>query len=208
MEEHPTGNYADDALFKTAELQEMRLHDYDKAIATYEELIRKFPASPLSAESSLKEAGVQARAKNEFDNALTNLQRAQKDVEQVNKENPRKNWIWKTAEKEIKFLQENKDHDWIPLTIFFAARSLKEAKEYDQVIEKLRKLLGQFPDAKVADDAELEIADCLAKSGDVDGAIAALREFAQKRGESPLRAAAGTALDAIEKKRSLEKKAK
>lgn len=204
VEKYPDANYADDALFKIAELYEVRLHDYDKAIETYEELIKKYPSSPLSGETflnlgntqmkqssispepSLKDADVQKRIGQNYNDAIDNLNRAQISAEKLNKENPRGTWVWKTAEKEIKLLQENKDYDWIPLTLFFSARNLKETREYGKAIEKLKKLLVDYPKAKIADDAELEIADCLCRSGDIAEALRRIEDFKKVYPESPL----------------------
>lgn len=201
VDKYPDGNYADDALIKIAELYETKIHDYDKAIEKYEELIKKYPSSPLRAEAGFNVGNARKVGKNDYDRAMEDYKQAQDDVNRMNKVNPEQTWVWKAADKELKFLQENKDHDWVPLTHFFKAQGLAAAGDHAQALEKFRKILKDYAGAKICDDVEIEIAACLARSGDIDGAIAQLKAFKEKYPSSPLIGKATNDLADQEKKR-------
>lgn len=166
IELFPQSEYADDSFLKIGETYEIHIHDYDKAIETYKQFTEKFPNTANPASNSVL-LGRALENKNDYNNALKTYKQAQQEIQSTNEQQQKGGnwnfWYAKTIEGRIKFIEENNDYDWMPLTRYNIAKDAYLKGQYADCEKTLKELLAKYPDSKIADDAAFALAKVLEK---------------------------------------------
>ncbi|MBI5360461.1 MAG: tetratricopeptide repeat protein [Planctomycetes bacterium] len=175
IELFPQSEYADDSYLKIGEAYEIHIHDYDKAIETYKQFAEKFPNTVNPASNSVL-MGRALENKNDYYNALKNYKQAQQEMQTLNEQQQQLKsgnwnfWYAKTIEDRIRFIDENNDYDWMPLTKYNIAKDAYLKGEYADCEKSLKELLEKYADSKIADDAAFALVKVLEKQSKTEEA--------------------------------------
>jgi TolA-binding protein len=199
VEKYPKSAYADDSLFKIGEIYENYQHDYEKAMETYEKLIKLYPLPEdllqMGNNASSNIIGAQQQKAQIMEQQERRPQEALKNWEQsqeLNKKyNPRRSqkkddYFNQRAQERIDFIKNNSDHDSVPLTKFIEGQVYTKDGKYAEAIKKFEELLKEYPDCSLADNATYEIALCLKKQNEAVKAEEILKKFIETYPKSEL----------------------
>lgn len=186
----PKSNYADDALYKTGEIYENYLHDYDNAVKTYERLINIFPLLPpnvvQSEAQNISNTVVQAKQQvaqiqqeryRNMPQALNEWEKSQqldKQAASVYGEQPI-SYFNKKAQEQIDFIKTHSDNNYVPLTKLIEAEVLCREGNYDRAVDEFSEIIKEYPQSAVADNALYDKYLCLIKQNRIEEAKASLK---------------------------------
>lgn len=177
LENYPTGNWADDALYRKGWLLENGLQDFDRAIEAYRSLIERFPESQLAYGAYLNQNRVDLRRGGAWSSGdvLQNYRNVEEQVAGQSAEDPSGNRLIKMATLRKNFLESNLEADRTALSCYLQAEHALERGEADKAQGLLSRILIEFPDARVADEALYLQAETLRRQGKTAEAVALFR---------------------------------
>lgn len=171
--------------FDTAEKM-MKAGQIDEAIKNYEIIVDDYPPTAYTAEAAYELSRIFLRRN--IDPA-----KAREYLEVVGKYPESKHA--KKASADLMFINDNWDNNGKPLTFWYEAIVAKRAGNLSGAAEALRRLVADFPEAKLAPKALYQLAEIRKKSGDGNGAAAAYRDLVARFPGHP---------DAIKARKALE----
>lgn len=206
IEKYPKSAYADDALFKIGEIYEYYQHDYEKALSTYERLVKLFPTPDGSNQDANSNASnnavaaqqqkAQIEERRNPKQALNEWQNSQELSNRLNRGRATKeDFFTRRAQERISFITANSDNDYLPLTRFSEGELYCKEGKYDEALKKFREIIKEFPDSSLADNAAYEIGICLRQQKMDAEAQEAMQKFIQAYPKSELLAKAQEQLE-------------
>jgi TolA-binding protein len=180
---YPASPLVDDALLKIGEIYQDDLHKYAEAVAAYQRVLKLRTDGQYRGMRRLGNIEVQQR------NPKAATQYYNQSIEEAGQRQQaggvELNFTLADAEQRAKFINDNSDHDFEPLNLYFDARTLFTRGDYEGCRKKLAELLKEFRDAQVADDAQMLTADACRRQGELADANAAYERLVQHFPRSP-----------------------
>lgn len=181
--EYPSSSYAPQALYRVGEIYEKKMKDYDKALQAYDRVINRYPKANAALPAAQNQAAITAQRKYKYDQAIERYQRAKsiakKQSLSVSREYERK------ADRRIRFIKANSDHNYEPLRLFSIGVNKEEKKKWNEALGIYDALLNKYPDANISDDAAYRAILCLMRMGNRLKAYERSKQFLKKYPESP-----------------------
>ena len=194
---YPHSGYTPQALFKTGEVYEKRLRNYDKALSTYENILKKYPGNNAALPAVQNQAVIYSQRKMDYDRALERYQKSKSLAQEQGR--PADSDYLRRADQRIRFIRENSDYDYKPLKMFVMGMNQEEKRRWNEAQGIYQVLLKKYPDSKIADDAHYRVINCLLKMGKTAGAMAQAKEFLKTYPASPHTGKVKSILNRIDK---------
>ncbi len=156
---YPGNNYTPQALFKVGEVYETRLKQYDRALAVYNEIINRYPQAQTSVPAAQNQAVIYERRKKDYKQAEVALNKSKKMA--VAQSMTPDNIYMTRANSRIRFINENSDYNYQPLSLFTDGLNMEEDKNWGEAANIYLKVLTKYPLSKIADDAQYHRITCL-----------------------------------------------
>ena len=156
---YPENNYSPQALFKVGEVYETKLKQYDRALAVYNEIISRYPGNLNSVPAAQNQAVIYERRKKDYKQAEEALNKSKKMA--VAQSMSSDNIYMTRANSRIRFINENSDYNYKPLSLFTDGINLEEDKKWGAAANIYLKVVTNYPKANIADDALYHRITCL-----------------------------------------------
>lgn len=166
----PKSSWADDALAEAGKVFQFKLKDDKAARECYELLNKKYPKSRQNPMANRNLAQIHQR-NGDVRNTRHNLQAANdraRDQGQFSR-----NSFNKDVLRQQVFLDKNDDLGGKPLKLFSVGQGLAIDEKFAEARAKMKELLKSFPEANLADDAMLKIAEYWEAEGAIVKALQA-----------------------------------
>lgn len=181
---YPGNPYASQALFKKAEALEKGLKQYDRALAAYNQIVSQYPDSLASVPAAQNQAIIYQTRKKDYSRAQMEFAKSKKIAEEQGQSS--ESVYINRANDRIRFIRENSDYNYVPLSIFTDAQNLEEDKKYDRAVKVYRSLVQKYPGANIADDAMYKEIVLLLKLRNFSEAESMAEKFLKDYNKSPL----------------------
>ena len=158
---YPNNPYTPQALYIVGEVYETRLKQYDRALAAYNEVINRYPQNIFSVPAAQNQAVIYERRKKDYKKAEKALTRS-KQMATAQRMTPGNVYLTR-ANRRIRFIRENSDYGYKPLSLYTDGVNKEEDKKWDKASSIYKKLIDKYPDSNVADDALFRRINCLMK---------------------------------------------
>jgi TolA-binding protein len=182
-EKHPGNEYAPQALFKIGEAWENHYKQYEKALTAYGQIARQYPGSPASVPAYQNQAVIYQEKKKNYKMAEEALEDSRSAAMSQGME-PGNIYVSRANER-IRFIKENSDFDYKPLSLFTDAINLEQEKRWNEASGIYHALLDKYPKANIADDAAYRRIICLMNLRSYDKARAEASKFLKDHPRSP-----------------------
>jgi len=156
---YPENSYTPQALFKIGETYEIKLREYDKALSAYDEVAKRYPDSAVSVPAAQNQALILQQRKKDYKNAEKALAKSKKMATQQGLS--RGNIYISRANQRIRFIKENSDYSYKPLSLFMDGISFEEERRWNKAAGIYSIILKKYPGANIADDAMYRRIICL-----------------------------------------------
>lgn len=156
---YPDNSYTPQALFKVGEIYETKLKQYDRALAVYNEIINRYPQAQASVPAAQNQAIIYERRKKDYKQAEQALNKSKKMA--VAQSMTPDNIYMTRANSRIRFISENSDYNYIPLSLFTDGLNMEEDRRWAEAANIYLKVLAKYPSSKIADDALYHRITCL-----------------------------------------------
>lgn len=182
---NPDNPLASQALFKKGEALEKGLKQYQKALEAYEKAAFRYPDSAASLPAMQSKANIYQNQIKDFDKAEEEFERSKTAAQKQGLSEG--NIYIERAAARIRFIRENSDYDYKPLSLYTDGQNLELERQWSQAAIIYGQIREKYPDANIADDALMQEIICLIKIRNYEGARNRGAEFLKKYPESPLK---------------------
>jgi len=181
----PKHALVDDALLKIGQVYEDDLREYEKALAAYQRVLRLRTGNfGANVEQEVFRRGGRVRMQQrQFKEANTFYNQAVDNARRLQVDDA--NYITNDANIRAEFITRNNDFEFKPLALYFDARDRFRLGDYEGCRKKLEELKGQYPAARIADEAAMLTADAWRKEGRLAKANAAYEALRATWPDSP-----------------------
>ncbi len=121
------------------------------ACETYQKFLTNFPGSVFGEE-------VQYKLANFYFFKLTEYTKAVEAYKNIIDKYHFSKWV-KIAQSRINLIKDNLDYDYKPLSGYILAEKYYENKKYKNAVSEFQKIIDDYPDCSLADDAQYDIGD-------------------------------------------------
>jgi TolA-binding protein len=194
---YPASGYAAQALYKIGEVYE-KLRDYDKALQTYDRVIKKYPQDNAAMPAAQNKAEIYAQRKFDYGKAIENLEKSKTLAEQQGISTGSA-YVTK-ANSRIQFIRKNSDFNFEPLKMFSLGLGKEEDRKWNEALGIYDALLQKYPSSKICDDTQFHKIRCLLAMGKRDRADFEAEKFLKQYPSSPYTEQIRSTLQEIKKK--------
>ncbi|MCE1248084.1 MAG: tetratricopeptide repeat protein [Firmicutes bacterium] len=182
-EKNPGNEYAPQAIFKVGETWENHYKQYEKAIVAYGRIARQYPGSPASVPAYQNQAMIYQEKKKDYKKAEEALEESRNSAMSQGMD-PGNAYVSRANER-IRFIKDNSDYDYKPLSLFTDAINLEQDKRWNEAAGIYQALLDKYPKANITDDAMYRRIICLMNLRLYDKARAEASKFMKDFPRSP-----------------------
>lgn len=180
---YPGNSYTPQALFKVGEIYESKLKQYDKALSVYNEIIDRYPQTQASVPAAQNQAVIYERRKKDYKQAEQALNKSKQMA--VAQSMSADNIYMTRANSRIRFISENSDYNYLPLSMFTDGVNLEEEKKWGEASNIHLKIVTKYPKANIADDALYHRIICLLNMKKNKEVLAESEKFLKSYPKSP-----------------------
>lgn len=180
---YPDNNYSPQALFKVGEVYETKLKQYNRALSVYNEIINRYPGDLNSVPAAQNQAVIYERRKKDYKQAEQALNKSKKMA--VAQSMSSDNIYMTRANSRIRFINENSDYNYQPLSLFTDGINFEEEKKWGEAANIYLKVLTKYPKANIADDALYHRITCLYQMKKFKEAAMEAEKFLKDYSKSP-----------------------
>ncbi|MCD4783928.1 MAG: tetratricopeptide repeat protein [Candidatus Eremiobacteraeota bacterium] len=158
---YPSNNYTPQALFKIGETYETKLKKYDRAMSAYGDVAKRYPGSAVSVPAAQNQALILQQRKKDYKSAEKVLAKSKQIA--ANQGLSTGNIYIGRANRRMKFIRENSDYNYKPLSLFMDGISLEEDRRWNEAAGVYSIILKKYPGANIVDDALYRRIRCLVR---------------------------------------------